>query len=258
MQKRYLPITVVVCLLAAAALAGYLTPVKAQKLPVRILFQNNGGRVIFSHLRHHKNYQIACADCHHEANSDHGQPQPANPSEPLPCGSCHPASFDKDYVAEHVNSFPDKSYCVKCHHAEFGVLAFDHEAHKEYASEDCQTCHHGPDIEAEPGHCNQCHNLAGSDSMPSLRDAAHKRCETCHDDLFDKGIKGCAPCHKMKDMKGYKGSYTPCQQCHRTPSPDRELVLTRTNAFHDQCMNCHKGLKKGPYGENECGKCHIR
>jgi hypothetical protein len=76
--------------------------------------------------------------------------------------------------------------------------------------------------------------------------------------MFDKGIKGCAPCHRMKDMTGYEGSYTPCQQCHRIPNPDRELVLTRTNAFHDQCMNCHQELKKGPYGENECDKCHIR
>lgn len=251
MRKRQLAITIATMALLGVALAGYLIPGKEQKLPVRILFENNGGRVIFSHLAHHKDYQVACAKCHHEG------PNYEEDGEPLPCGSCHPNNFDEEYVREHVLSFPDKSYCVNCHHAEFGSLAYDHDAHIEYAG-DCQVCHHDTDIDPDTTGCGECHSQAGDETMPSVREAAHQRCATCHDDMFDQGIKGCRPCHELKDMSNYEGSYTPCSQCHHSPEPGRELVLTRKNAFHDQCMNCHEELKKGPFGENNCGQCHIR
>ncbi|SDL15892.1 doubled CXXCH domain-containing protein [Maridesulfovibrio ferrireducens] len=248
MHKKFLPISIILILLLGLAVAGYMTPPEKQKVPVRILFKNSGGKVIFTHIKHHRDYEIPCDKCHHERE---GQS-----NEPLPCGSCHPQTFDRDYVRDHINSFPDKTYCVKCHHAELGQLNFDHEAHEEYAEENCLACHHGPEIEEEPQKCSNCHSNAGTKEVPSVRDAAHDRCVTCHEDQFKDGLKGCNPCHKMKNMKQYKGDSTPCEQCHQKAGKD--LVLDRLNAFHDQCMVCHKELKKGPYKDNDCDKCHLR
>lgn len=248
MQKKFIPIAVVLAVLLALSAAGYMTPPKKEKMPVRILFQNSGGRVIFSHLQHHRDYGVACAKCHHEQHEDS--------EEALPCGSCHPQAFDRDYIRDHINSFPDNSYCVKCHHAKLGELNFDHDAHIDYAVDDCQVCHHGPDIEDEPQLCTNCHTNAGTPDVPSIRNAAHDRCINCHDDMFEAGIKGCTPCHKMKDMTDYTGDHTSCKQCHTKPGKD--LVLNRVNAFHDQCMDCHRELKRGPYKQEDCDKCHVR
>ncbi|WP_320007944.1 cytochrome c3 family protein [Maridesulfovibrio sp.] len=248
MRKKFLPIIVILTILFGLTVAGYVTPEKKEKMPVRILFKNSGGKVIFTHIRHHRDYAIPCEKCHHERET--------SDQEPLPCGSCHPESFDKDYVREHIRSFPDTSYCSKCHHAELGKLNFNHEAHEEYAEDDCQTCHHDTNIEKEPQKCGNCHTNAGTKDVPSVRDAAHKRCITCHDDMFEEGLKGCSPCHKMHDMKNYSGDYTACGQCHQ--KNEKDLVLNRTSAFHDKCMECHKQMKRGPYKDNECSRCHLK
>ncbi len=253
MHKRYLSISIVTVILLGVASVGYLLPEENQKLPVRILFDNNGGRVIFTHMDHHKDNQIACSRCHHESAKYQNEND-----EPLPCGSCHPLNFDAKFVSEHVSSFPDKTYCVNCHHAEFGELAFNHDEHIDYAGDDCQACHHEEDIDPDTTGCGECHGQVGNETMPSVREAAHQRCANCHEDMFEQRIKGCSPCHNPKDMNDYAGSYTPCSQCHHSSEPGRELVLTRKNAFHDQCINCHKELKKGPFGENDCAKCHVR
>ena len=248
MHKKFFPIIIMLTVLLGLAVAGYLSPEKKEKIPVRVLFKNSGGNVIFNHIFHHRDYKIPCEKCHHERESgDH---------EPLPCGSCHPEAFDRDYVREHIRSFPDTSYCVQCHHAELGKLNFDHAAHEDYADEDCQTCHHSPDIEEEPQKCGNCHSNTGSPDVPSVRDAAHDRCITCHDDMFEAGLKGCTPCHKMQDMSHYSGDFTACGQCHQ--NNDKDLVLNRTSAFHDQCMDCHKELQRGPYKDSDCSKCHIK
>lgn len=248
MQKKFFPILIITVLLLGLAATGYMVPAQKQKVPVRILFKNSGGKVIFKHLRHHQDYGIPCDKCHHERKT-------AN-NEPLPCGSCHPESFDKDFVRNHINSFPDNTYCVKCHHAELGKLNFDHEAHEEYAEDNCQACHHGEKIEKELQKCSNCHTNAGTKDIPSIRNAAHARCVKCHEDQFKDGLKGCNPCHRIKDMTHYKGDTTQCAQCHQEPGKD--LVLNRMSAFHDQCMVCHKELKKGPYKDNDCDKCHLR
>jgi len=248
-NKKYIPITIVLAVLLGLAVAGYISPEEKQKLPVRILFKNSGGKVIFTHIKHHRDYEIPCDECHHERKGDS--------QEPLPCGACHPQAFDRDYIREHINSFPDNSYCIQCHHAELGKLSFDHEAHEEYADEDCQACHHTPDIEEEPQKCGNCHTNAGTKEIPSVRDAAHDRCIDCHDDMFKDGLKGCNPCHKMRNMENYKGDHTPCEQCHQS-SEGKDLVLNRLDAFHDKCMDCHKELKRGPYKDNDCDKCHLK
>lgn len=246
-NRRYVPIAIAVAVLLATAAIGYMRTEAKTEMPVRIMFQNNGGTVIFSHLVHHRNYEIACAKCHHESTDPEDQA--------LACGSCHPVAFDEDFVENHIDSFPDNKYCVQCHHTEYGEIIFDHDEHEEYA-DDCQSCHHDEDIEPEPQKCADCHESQGDEDMPGLAEAAHARCHTCHEDMFQQGLTSCRSCHREVDMTQYEGDYTSCAQCHDGPTKD--LVLDRMNAFHDQCMDCHEKEGKGPHGEDSCNKCHIR
>lgn len=249
-KSKLFPVLAATIVLLAVAIVGYVRSGQTQPMPVRILFENNGGKVIFSHLVHHRDYGIECSRCHH----DKAQPIVTPEDGALACGSCHPNDFDKNFVDNHMDSFPNESYCVRCHHIEYDKINFDHEAHKGYAS-DCGDCHHGKDIEPEPQKCTDCHGEKSTANLLSMREAGHKSCGQCHEDMFDKGLSSCKTCHTQKDMTDYKGDFSACNQCHEAET--RELVLPRMNAFHDQCMSCHEEMGAGPYGPDNCKQCHI-
>ncbi|RWU04061.1 cytochrome C [Pseudodesulfovibrio sp. S3] len=249
-KPKTIPIMLAVAALLAVAVFGYVQPGKTQHMPVRILFKNNGGKVIFSHLTHHRDYQIDCAQCHHDRQS---APVTENDSA-LACGSCHPNEFNEQFVTEHIDSFKDESYCVRCHHVEYSSVNFDHDEHTGFAS-DCSDCHHGAEIEPEPQKCTNCHQEKPVNGLLSMREAGHESCANCHDDMFDKGLSSCKTCHNSVDMTKYQGDYTSCSDCHDVEV--RELVIPRMNAFHDQCLSCHESMGVGPYGPDECNQCHI-
>ncbi|MFW5490110.1 MAG: cytochrome c3 family protein [Desulfovibrio sp.] len=173
MQAKYTIIRTVCILLGVVALAGYLLPEgfgsrlsgSSADIPPRILLDNGGGRVIFTHAAHAEDYGAECADCHHEDAGD--------PAHPVACGTCHPKEFDAQFAAEHRYAFPSNDYCLRCHSEQ-------------------------PDINAAPG------------SMPDE----------------DK--------------------------------PDMESIPTRMDAFHAQCMGCHRDMGAGPYQDNECSSCHAK
>lgn len=265
-KNRYFPVIAAVVVLLITAVFGYSGSDEKKEMPVRILFNNNGGKVVFSHLVHHRDYQIACAECHHDRagqkfqinapdknKSPQGQDQGRGQ---LACGTCHPVEFNEDFVERHIDSFPDESYCVRCHHTEFGKVDFDHDEHISYADDDCWSCHHGKDIEPEPQKCSNCHKEKEENGIPGMREAAHESCANCHDDMFDKGLSSCNDCHIPVDMNSWSGDFSSCGDCH--DKKVRDLVVPRMNAFHEQCMSCHRRLKKGPYKENDCSKCHIK
>ena len=81
---------------------------------------------------------------------------------PVPCGSCHATEFDAKFSSDHQASLPPET-CTYCHHAELGKLLYSHEDHA--AQHDCTECHHGPDIEAEPGAYNQCHGAKAEEKV---------------------------------------------------------------------------------------------
>ena len=242
-------------LLGLVAVFGYAIPKKQQEMPVRIHFANSGGSVIFTHLVHHREYKIACAVCHHDM---------ADSQEVTACGSCHPVNVDAAYIRDHQKNFKDKNSCVQCHHLEFDTFTFDHRSHEEYV-EGCSDCHHSKDIEPEPQACSNCHGDKEG-TTPSLRDAGHERCQACHEELFAEGTGGCSSCHEEKTSKLPGEKLSACSQCHyekagkdgKAAKGSKDLLLTRTNAFHDQCMGCHKKEQKGPYKDDECSKCHVR
>jgi hypothetical protein len=229
-----------------------MTPAQPQEVPVRLLFDNAGGMIVFSHVAHGRDDRfgaIPCATCHHESK------QPTE--RPMACSSCHPADYDGPWRKEHSTAI-DPAFCGRCHHAAPGGLAegWDHDAHAQDYASDCKDCHHSEDIEPAPQACSDCHQETGDESMPSMRDAAHTRCETCHADLFEEAPANCKTCHAFKEGAQVAQPFPACASCHY--SDTKAQLPARMNAFHDGCMGCHKDTGRGPYKEDDCNLCHMR
>lgn len=248
MKKRYIPITITVAVFAVIAFVGYLRPETKPTVPVRILFDNSSNRVVFSHLLHNRAGNVRCLECHHH-NEGSG-------ADPIACRLCHPAAFDENFIENHPGYFENKISCLQCHHMEFGVIAFDHEAHTE-SRDDCTDCHHGLDREPEPQRCGSCHPAAADKNILSIQDAAHDCCQQCHDEEFEDGPTGCLFCHSEKNLNTSQPVYPDCRNCHPAKNY-KDLIPETTPAFHKRCMNCHRQNNKGPYEEDECFKCHFR
>lgn len=78
-----------------------------------------------------------------------------------------------------------------------------------------------------------------------------------HDAHNEKAkLEDCARCHHdAKDGKIVPGTSTegtPCADCHAV-SADKGTRLV--NAYHRQCMACHRTTGRGP---TSCGGCHVR
>jgi hypothetical protein len=103
-----------------------------------------------------------------------------------------------------------------------GKVLFDHKTHTAatgYAL-DCADCHHHPpDDESALRACGDCHNLPPED-------AEMKFPETCLE------------CHDAEDPE----------------VTDTEMV-NRGDAFHNQCIGCHKDYGAGAV---ECADCHVQ
>lgn len=159
MQKRYVPIAVIVAVLLAIAAVGYTTGNPQPDVPPRVLFDNSGGRVFFDHATHAEGYGYDCADCHHDGVDE---------QRPVACSSCHPKEFGPEFAKTHKTAFPSDAYCQRCHYE--------------------------------------------------------------------------APVEGMPEDE----------------RPDPDLLMTRADAFHGQCMGCHEAEDVGPYGEDSCTSCHAK
>lgn len=255
MSKRYFPIAVLTGILAAVALFGYMTPTQSEATPVRILLDNAGGKVVFNHAVHTKDYGAACETCHHETA--------AGDQEPLSCGQCHGANVTDAWVKEHKTTFTKDLQCVTCHHVEFDKNHdWGHKSHEDIAS--CTDCHHADtSIEPEPANCADCHQAEADGKMPALRDAVHAKCQSCHADMFEAQLKGCASCHGAVDQKEQlksgtlKKEFTKCTSCHSDKGVN-EIIPSRMTSLHASCMGCHEKQDAGPYKKGDCNQCHFR
>lgn len=249
MKKPFVPITIVCGILALLAIGGQFVSAPSEATPVRLRMANKGGEVVFSHIRHEEYAGTMgkdCASCHHDGL--------APDQAPLPCTSCHVEEFNDKFVAEHATTLPQET-CTRCHHREFGKKLWNHQEHVDQYAGACTDCHHGTDIEAEPGNCNQCHGETADGDTPSLRDAVHQRCASCHQDMFDQKMTGCKNCHEE-----LPGQITPaepkCTSCHY--ETDGIPLPTTMAAYHGQCMGCHEEAGSGPFGDKSCTRCHTR
>jgi predicted CXXCH cytochrome family protein len=247
LQRRYLPILILTGILFISALVGYFAPAGIDGPPTRVLLDNKGGKIIFTHATHSAREKQNCASCHHTSGEE---------QTPLACADCHVKKFDEIFIADHQDSFDEKQ-CASCHHPKSNINKFSHERHKtEYVEEDCQACHHDTDIEAEPQACSNCHKKEGTKEIISLKDANHTRCADCHEEMYEEGSKGCTNCHSRKKSPAKELDAQPCADCHSEPVD--QLVPTTMNAFHSQCMTCHEKQGNGPFGDDACYQCHMK
>jgi len=102
-----------------------------------------------------------------------------------------------------------------------GKVVFDHETHLSDSGYglSCEDCHHHTgDGEAET--------------------ETHGNCGVCH-----------ARPEKMAEVD------QTCNECHDPEDYDIEEMKVRADAFHAQCISCHKDFEAGPV---ECSACHIK
>ncbi len=261
-QKRYTPIFVFTALLAVVACVGYFMDEPTPKVPERILLDNAAGKVVFNHAKHLKDDNIPCATCHHEMVTEKENVQS--------CGTCHGVTFNESFKATHAKTIQGADSCASCHHMEFEPkVKWDHAAHVDDYELDCYSCHHDDtNIEPEPQNCANCHESTGDEAMPSLRIAVHTKCQSCHGDMYEEKVAGCASCHtpiesrKLLQEKGpadFKVNplYANCATCH-VDQKNQELVPDRMSAFHGQCITCHEKIDKGPYTKDQCNQCHTK
>ncbi len=108
-------VMMVVFLITGIICYASFTP-SAPEEPIRLMFQNKGGKVLFTHSVHAGNYTGSCQDCHHNLDYD----------ETYNCSACHEETGD-----ESMPSRADAmhSQCIGCHE-EYGAGPVD-----------CNACH---------------------------------------------------------------------------------------------------------------------
>ena len=74
----------------------------APQEPVRIMFQNKAGEVLFSHSEHIDGYGLYCIDCHHNIDYD----------EVYDCSECHYETGD-EYQPSRADALHES--CIGCH-----------------------------------------------------------------------------------------------------------------------------------------------
>ncbi len=101
------------------------------------------------------------------------------------------------------------------------------------------------------------------EAMKTLAPAAFKKPQRppavfVHDQHNEKAqLADCVACHHGgKDGKQDRSASTegtPCSDCHKVkPEKGRTGLM---NAYHKQCIGCHRTKAKGPVA---CGQCHKR
>lgn len=99
-----------------------------------------------------------------------------------------------------------------------GKVLFQHQLHTESSGYgvSCGDCHHHPEDD----------------------ESALRTCADCHDpvgEMTETVVNTCTECHDADEFE------------------DMEMVK-KSDAMHDQCIDCHKDYEAGPI---ECSQCHV-
>lgn len=178
--------------------------------------------------------------------------------------------------------------CGECHdpgqgagRSSWRAMVFDHSLHQRHvqavagedgaADDTCKTCHHTPDAKlnklvyrkgAEAA-CGACHGAKDKDKRPSLRNASHQACISCHQQRGpDAGPVTCEGCHdQSKQVAMHKLKSPP-----RLVAGQKDMILVHTKGskakavsldhkLHEQqgvfCTTCHHDTLE------PCAKCHT-
>ena len=80
-------------------------------------------------------------------------------------------------------------------------------------------------------------------------------CFDCHHhpEYDESALRACGDCH---DLPVEKGEFPEsCSECHYPEDIEGVEVPKKGDAFHAQCINCHKEIEAGP---EDCNSCHVR
>lgn len=78
---------------------------KKPENPIRIMFYNTAGNVIFDHREHVEDYGLDCTDCHHMYEESEG-------TKPEACSECHMPDSDEE-SPKLSDAF--HTQCIECH-----------------------------------------------------------------------------------------------------------------------------------------------
>lgn len=193
-------------------------------------------------------------------------------SEHENCVSCH--HQDENAVTE-----ADYRSCDSCHKPveELGLtIATGIKDHQDVKHGECVNCHVKFNPEQQNVSCTSCHPKMAVDTdylRPSLEQAIHGRCSSCHNTEIAAGNKKmpelCTDCHKPDASwvnvpgKGFlvwdherHGEFggIECETCHHTEHPDAPKVA---------CSACHGGdefveMSLQESLEKTCFDCHKK
>lgn len=79
-------------------------------------------------------------------------------------------------------------------------------------------------------------------------------CYECHHHPEDdeSALRACGDCHLPPSAAADANQV--CLECHDTSDIEDSEVVAREEAFHIQCIDCHKQFEAGPV---ECAACHV-
>lgn len=80
------------------------------------------------------------------------------------------------------------------------------------------------------------------------------KCADCHHhpEGDDSALRSCGDCHSQ--IEDVKKETSICRECHDEGELESEETMKRSDAFHKQCIDCHKENDAGP---KECSACHV-
>ena len=117
-----------------------------------------------------------------------------------------------------------------------GRVFLDHATHAQGYGYECEDCHHDGAQGDSYLPCGECH--------PKNFDVMFVK---AHQKAFpDKEY--CSRCHDEEPADGLP----------KDELPDVDMMPTRSDAFHGQCMGCHEAEGVGPQGEDSCITCHAK
>ncbi|MFZ0725598.1 MAG: cytochrome c3 family protein [Desulfobacterales bacterium] len=79
-------------------------------------------------------------------------------------------------------------------------------------------------------------------------------CYDCHHHPpeDESALKACSTCHPAEPVEGTVPES--CLECHDAGDIEGTEVAKRVDAYHTQCIDCHKSVGAGPV---DCNSCHV-
>lgn len=139
-----------------------------------------------------------------------------------------------------------------------GKVMFTHKNHFAESGHGvaCTDCHHHyEEDETAFKPCGECHGAELGKNVPSNCLECHKEMDEDHHPGKDQMDKACSECHTTPEGEAYPASCTECHEADEMPGEPKPMnYKKRSEAFHEQCIGCHKEKKAGPV---ECNSCHV-